>query len=309
MNLAFFGQYLLSEGIINARQLTDAVDLQEAANLEVGQIAIQGGLLDEDQVKEIVRLQLNLDIYFGEAAERLGYLTKHDVSNLLREQKEKHIYFGDALVKLNYLTEEEKGNALENYVREQETNVLAEKENFPEVLEPQKEFIEEFVSFTMKMLKRMGGILTKYEDCQVCEDEVPLPPVSVQVGFSGDFSKRISRYGIMGSKDVANIVATKIYKKTGLSVHLIFQEYDLIIDNEVVTDVIAELVNIICGQVSTKLTKGEEFIGGIPEKTVLNPENAKFPLGENERAALITLSTHFGQIQIFLVFPLRALFE
>lgn len=309
MNLAFFGQYLLSEGIINAQQLTEAVDLQEVANLVMGEMAIQSKLLNDEQVKKVVRLQLNQDIYFGAAAEQLGYLTRHDVNNLLKEQKEKHVYLGEALVKLHYLTEEEKSKALENFAREQETNVLLEEKNFPQELQGQKELIEEFIGFTIKMLKRMGGIITKYENCKVRETDIPLAPISVQVAFAGDFSKRISRYAIMSEKDVANIVATKIYKKTGLSMHLIFQEYDLLVDNEIVTDVIAELVNIVCGQVSTKITKGEELIGGVPEKSIHNPENSKFTLTEDEKGAVVSLSTHFGEIKVFFVFPLRGLFE
>ena len=302
MKTAFYGQYLLYKGIVNAKQLTEAVQMQEMSNMELGRLAVERGLLRPEQVKETVHLQMKEDLYFGEAAIRLGFLTKESVDKLLKEQKENHLYLGDALVKLGYLTEDLRKQTLEDFAKEQSESLSVSEQNFPKELLNEKAYVDEFSLYSVKMLQRMGGVLAKYDGCQFENKEVNLDSVSVQVKFDGTLSSLVSRYAFMVSADTADILATKIYKKTGLILGD-KDNSDLIVDDRLVGDVISELVNVICGQVCSRVSRGDELKGGLPQVEYLTAgTTSKYILANDEKVAIVSLSTPYGSIFFFLVF-------
>ena len=46
MGAMFFGQYLLSKGVINREALIDAIDRQRKANVSLTELAVRRGFLD-----------------------------------------------------------------------------------------------------------------------------------------------------------------------------------------------------------------------------------------------------------------------
>ena len=303
MRIAFFGQYLLNEGIINAVQLTEAVELQEELNVAIGKLAQDKGLLNSSQVKDVLRLQIKEDLYFGEAAERLGFLTDREIERLLKEQKEKYIYLGEAFVRLGYLTEEKLKTVLDSFSKARDEHVNMIDHRYPEELEEEKPFINEFVLFTIKMLRRMGGVVVKYDRCQLKKKEIDLSPIAIQINFSASVDNRISRFTVMIAKKTANIIATKIYRCCGLAIDRIYRGSSVVIDEAVVEDVISELVNLICGQAFNKFSKGDELRGGLPEKKLFKEDgDSKYILKNGEKAAYVSLFTPFGPVSFFLIF-------
>lgn len=57
MSAAFFGQFLLNKGLIDAQQLAKALTAQEVLNKKLGELALAKNLLSEKQVREILTLQ------------------------------------------------------------------------------------------------------------------------------------------------------------------------------------------------------------------------------------------------------------
>lgn len=286
MKLAFFGQYLLNKGLINAIQLAKAVQLQKDVNLEIGRLAQDAGVLNNNQVKEILELQRKEDIYFGEAAVRLGFLTPKQVDDLTKEQKTKHINLGDALIKLGFLTSQARDNALTDFLKEQQEHARISADVYPKELKEERFFIEEFISSTIKILQRIGGIIAKYSHCEFKDKEIGIAQVTIRMNFIGSLSRRVTRFIILLPRETAYNVATKIYEKSNLNIEKILVE-----------DVISELVNVICGQTCSKLSETEELWTSVTERVKNN-----YILAAKEKAALVSLLTPFGQINFAVVF-------
>ncbi len=102
MELTFFGQYLVNHGLINTRQLSEALTVVTERNQLVGSLAVQGGYLTDPQVEEIHREQRRADKYFGEIAAERGWMTTEQVDTLLGHQRNLNVRIGDILVELGY---------------------------------------------------------------------------------------------------------------------------------------------------------------------------------------------------------------
>ena len=57
MGNEFFGQYLLSQGLLDAQQLAKALTAQEVLKKKLGELAIAKNMLEEQQVREVFDLQ------------------------------------------------------------------------------------------------------------------------------------------------------------------------------------------------------------------------------------------------------------
>ena len=116
----FFGQYLISQGVIDAAQLDDAVKFQHKHNRLLGQLAVEKGYLTQSQIDRIKTEQKNLDLPFGVIAVRKGYLTPDQLDDVLFSQIVNTTHVGEALVELGHLPPEKLGFFLRQYNHEQE---------------------------------------------------------------------------------------------------------------------------------------------------------------------------------------------
>ena len=288
MSAAFFGQYLLTQGIINGQQLTKALVLQEVLNKTIGQIALDEKLLTEEQVKQAVDLQKNKDIFFGEAILRLGFLTQKQVDFLLKQQKERHVYIGDALVTLGYLAEEQRAKALAEFIREQNENAaMVTPFRLTQTVEHEQQYIDKFTLYTIKLLQRMVHLIAKCDHYDIMENSVPLEYISIQVDFGGELSRQISRFVFMVPKDTATIIAVKYHA---------FENAPA--TEAVMVDALRELVNMICGQASTNLEEFGQLISNVPE---YKSGSAQYRINPNETVVRASLITPYGPISFFLV--------
>lgn len=98
MAAKFFGQFLLERGVIDARQLLRALELQRAFNPMLGEIAQAEGLLTIAQARMINERQRREDRRFGDIAQELHLLTAAQVDALLEQQKRRRKLFGELLV-------------------------------------------------------------------------------------------------------------------------------------------------------------------------------------------------------------------
>ena len=190
MAVRFFGQYLLENGVIDARQLLASISYQEKTNLKFGDMAISLGLLTQDQLAAVFALQRSKDVRSGEATIMLGYLTQAQVDQVLRAQQNSHVMLGEALVATGGLTRDALTQQLAAFKLDQEPYRVTE-EISPD-LDPSgigrpavdlaKKFLLRLASFSMKMVSLRSGELG--------------PPASdtytARVGFTGDVNGEIA---------------------------------------------------------------------------------------------------------------------
>ncbi|MFN0220264.1 hypothetical protein [Paenibacillus sp. KR2-11] len=102
----FFGQYLLSQGLLTSTQLYGALTEQKNARPKLGVLAINHGWMSGAQVEEVHAEQMRKDKRFGEIAAELGYLREEQVQELLTSQKSEHLMLGQTLIDQGLMTYE-----------------------------------------------------------------------------------------------------------------------------------------------------------------------------------------------------------
>ncbi len=98
MYAQFFGNFLLSRGVITRKQLIDIMQKKADTKVKLGTLAIHAGYMTANEVDRIYILQTHQDKRFGELAISEGYLTEEQVTNLLLEQEPDFLLLGQALI-------------------------------------------------------------------------------------------------------------------------------------------------------------------------------------------------------------------
>ncbi len=233
MATQFFGQYLLTRGLLSRTQLLDAVDYQERQNLRLGDYAVKKGFITPADAARIHSAQTTRDIQFGEAAVELGFIKPEQLKELLRAQQADHLYLGDCLTKLGILSAEAVTKELAAYredQRGQEGDVLRIPDDFPEVA-----FASEACEITRKMLLRLWGTPTKYGVARTNVTELKLPGTAASVDVRGDVACRY----ILGIPDELTLHAMR----------RLFGTVDTQ-SREDRIDLVSELANIVIGNLA-----------------------------------------------------------
>jgi hypothetical protein len=114
----YFGNYLLTKGLINLEQLKDVMEFQKSVHIKIGILSVNSGFMTAAQVEEIHHLQTKMDKRFGEIAVEKGYITEDQLRKILSEQQNAHLMLGQALMDREYMTLSEVETALNNYKRD-----------------------------------------------------------------------------------------------------------------------------------------------------------------------------------------------
>lgn len=114
----FFGNYLLSSGLVTNEQLAEALFPKTPRRLKLGTIAINEGLVTAEQVETAHRKQQLEDKRIGDVMVELGYLTSEQVEQLFGMQHPAHLLLGQALIDNGVMTNAEFEKALNDYKRE-----------------------------------------------------------------------------------------------------------------------------------------------------------------------------------------------
>ena len=104
MYTQFFGNYLLSNGIVTQEQLFSAIQKQAKTRMKLGTLAIHAGYMTAQEVDQVVIEQTHQDKKFGELAIQFGYMTSDQVIELLKEQSPDFLLLGQILVEEGVLT-------------------------------------------------------------------------------------------------------------------------------------------------------------------------------------------------------------
>lgn len=114
----YFGQYLLSRGLVSPEQLGRAMTAQQETRVKLGVLAINHGYLTPAQVDEIHHAQTRMDKRIGEIAVELGFMTAAQVDELLASQQSSHLALGQALIDHGIMSYETFASALNQYKEE-----------------------------------------------------------------------------------------------------------------------------------------------------------------------------------------------
>ncbi len=119
MGVKFFGQYLIEQGEVDAGQLRAALDLMDAHNKQLGEIAVQRGYLSQSDADRINLQQRTTDRPFGELGVEMGMLAQRQVDEIVLRQRETRLLIGDALVQLESLQPDRLPGLLDQFKADQ----------------------------------------------------------------------------------------------------------------------------------------------------------------------------------------------
>ena len=106
MGAMFFGQYLLSKGIIDRDALIDGIELQRKKNLSLTALAVRRGYLETRQEEAILLRYRTSEADLEELCLESGLLDREQLDELLRIQRSDWMRIGSALVAGGHLTRE-----------------------------------------------------------------------------------------------------------------------------------------------------------------------------------------------------------
>ncbi|MDH5671004.1 MAG: hypothetical protein OEZ06_02585 [Myxococcales bacterium] len=183
MKARFFGQHLLSKGLITAPQLLAAVEYQNRNNNKLGEFAVDRGLATAFEVEQIRALQTREDRLFGEAAISLGILSPGQVSELVETQRDAHLELGQALTELGYMDCPEVERAAAEFLTE-EAQRQPDVVTLPQDL-PDREIAFEVFYLANRLLLRACDLVSKTEPVRVMPSPVPLSDRNAGIEVSG----------------------------------------------------------------------------------------------------------------------------
>lgn len=139
MYTQFFGNFLLSRGVVTSEQLIEAIQEQSSTHLKLGTLAIHAGFMTASEADNIIIMQTHQDKRFGELAVEGGYLTEEQVNTLLKMQKPDYLLLGQSLIKKGIISNGDFENLITDYQSENEILDL-------DMAEEQKETITEMLT-------------------------------------------------------------------------------------------------------------------------------------------------------------------
>jgi len=109
MGAMFFGQYLLSKGIISREALIDAIELQRRSNLSLPELADKKGYMSEGQQAAILARYRTSDADLETLCLETGLVDREQLDELIAIQRSDWVRIGGALVESGHLTVDDHG--------------------------------------------------------------------------------------------------------------------------------------------------------------------------------------------------------
>lgn len=281
----FFGQYLLEKEILNKDQLIDAINFQKSKILKLGEIAVQYQFLSEKQVAKIHNEQKRTDMRFGDLAVSMGFLTPQQLEEIITIQKNNHIYLGEAIVACGHLTNEQVEKNLQDFKSEQQAIPPIEVMIQEDI--PNKELVEVSVDLTEKLLRRVGDMISKSGQLKIESEQIENLGCLTYLDFRGDLN---ARYLINVSWNIGHEIAKKTFKKD-----------DLPYDEELIKDTVSEFVNIVCGNIRSKMIELGKKLDFQPPISHIDKIDKTLPVTKGEKAVIIPGYTQIGNYELAIL--------
>ena len=232
----FFGQYLLSKGVISREILIDAIERQRETNLSLVDLAVREGSIEPECAEGILTRYRTTDAGLEELCLEYGQIDREKLEELLRMQRSDWVKIGAALIDSGHLSRdqvEEHLAAFDDLQRETNQRLEADfrackdPETVKTVIEVAVFHLQRFTNGPVKLqtLTEDGGLLSS--------------------GRRRYAQKLIGDRELCCALDLPSRVATVVAQGfIGIPVES---------DSEVAIDAVCECVNIIGGHACTEL--------------------------------------------------------
>ena len=264
MELTFFGQYLVNHGLINARQLDEALNVVAERNQLIGKLATRAGYLTERQVVEIHREQRRTDKYFGEIASEKGWMTRGQVQELLEHQQNLNVRIGDVLVELGY--------ADRNRIETMHQRFLADQaEHMGETRIPMSVADLPLTRYALELFPRLIRRITTH-------------PTKLGRGTTWTSRRGLTNsmsIGLTGEIDLTTtlVPSENQAKELAASILGLIPNEKTLVDQEQIADALSEFMNLYADAVKNRANELEvELNVGVPLPGRMPNEGFSFPV-------------------------------
>ncbi len=234
MGAMFFGQYLLSKGVIDRVALIDAIDRQRKTNVSLTELAIRHGRLNSRQEASVLTRYRMTDADLDELC--LEYMDREQLEELKAIQRSDWMRIGAALVAGGYLTREQVEERLVDFQKIQH--------------EADQQLDADFRACSDPRTAKAVVELAVFHLVRLTDSPVKLRSVEQDGGALGEGLRRYAQK-LVGDRDihvvldlppdVANLVAEGL---VGIPLEP---------DSEAAVDAVCEFVNIVGGNACTQL--------------------------------------------------------
>ena len=270
----FFGQYLLSKGVIDSAALIDAIERQRRTNLSLPEFAVREGVLEASKANAILARYRTSDAGLWDLCLDAG-LTQEQLEELTRIQRSGWVRIGAALVDRGHLTMEEvEGHFAEFRELEREADQQLE-EDFQGCREP--EIVKTCVELALFHLGRLA------------DRPVKLRTLGEDQGEIGGARRRYAQR-LVGDRDLyvaldlpSDLASTMAKEMVGIPLEE---------GSEVAIDAMCECVNVIGGNACTRLESEGLRLRPEPPFSRSTAEPS-FPDGPAVRATVIAGDAEF----------------
>ena len=236
MGATFFGQYLLSKGVIDREALIDAINTQRGLNLRLTTLAVRHGFLEEHQEEEILSRYRTTGSSLEDLCLESGYLDRVQLDELIGVQSSDWMRIGAALVVGGHLSCEEVEEHLEVFHQIQRQAEDQIEADFSACREP--ETVKTVVTLAIIHLGR------------VTDQPVKLGSLSVD---ACDLVAGRRRYvqRLMGNRELHVVLDLPLEMDSVVAQGLVGIPFES--GSEEAIDAVCELVNLIGGNACTQL--------------------------------------------------------
>jgi len=236
MGAMFFGQYLLSKGVIDGQALIDAIELQRKTNLSLTALAVRRGYLSEKQEEAVLLRYRTSDADLEVLCLESGMLDREQLEELLRIQRSDWVRIGSALVSGGHLTREEVVEQLAKFHDFQRDADRELEANFKSCRDP--ESVKTIVELAAFHLGRLS------------DRAIKLQSLSEDLGTLADGRRRYAQK-LVGDREL--FVVLDLPPAMAVAVAEGFIGMALEEGSESAIDAVCECVNIIGGNACTRL--------------------------------------------------------
>jgi hypothetical protein len=230
----FFGQYLLSKGVIDREALIDAIERQRQANVSLPELAVRHGEIEPAQLESILIRYRTSD----EAIEDLclAYMDRETLDRLLEIQRSDWVRIGSALVAGGHMTRHEVEERLAEFHDVQRQSEQQLEADFQTCQDP--ETVRTVIELSVFHLGRLTNL--------------PIKLASLSAD-NGGLRSGHRRYGLKLVGDRELHIALDLPSEVASLVAQGLVGMPLEDDSEAAIDAVCECVNIIGGNACTRL--------------------------------------------------------
>ena len=236
MGAMFFGQYLLSKGVIDRDALIDGIELQRKKNLSLTALAVLRGYLEPRHEEAILLRYRTSDADLEELCLQSGLIDREQLDELIRIQRSDWVRIGSALVAGGHLTREEVVEQLAEFHDSQREVDQELEANFQACRDP--ETVKTVVELAAFHLGRLS------------DRPIKLQSLGEDSGALADGRRRYAQK-LAGDREL--YVVLDLPPAMAVAVAEGFVGIPLDEDSESAIDAVCECVNIIGGNACTRL--------------------------------------------------------